>query len=162
MDILSVEIKKPDNVNFILGQSHFIKTVEDIHEAIVNVNPEIKFGLAFCEASMNCLVRWSGNDEEMMELARKNAMAIGAGHSFIIFLKNAFPINVLNSIKNVTEVCGIYCATANRTDVLIVQNGRGRGIVGVIDGSSPKGIEGPEDRKWRVDFLRKIGYKAGP
>jgi adenosine/AMP kinase len=110
---------------------------------------------------MNCLVRWSGNDEEMMELAKKNAHAIGAGHSFIIFLKNAFPINILNSIKMVNEVCRIYCATANPTDVLIVENERGRGIIGVIDGSKPKGIEGPDDQKWRVDFLRKIGYKAG-
>lgn len=161
MEIHGVRVDKPDDINFILGQSHFIKTIEDIHEAIVNINPEIKFGVAFCEASMNCFIRWSGNDDEMVEMAKKNAHAIGAGHSFIIFLKNAFPINILNSIKMVNEVCRIYCATANPTDVLIVENERGRGIIGVIDGSKPKGIEGPEDQEWRVDFLRKIGYKAG-
>ncbi|MFO8050977.1 MAG: adenosine-specific kinase [Thermoplasmatota archaeon] len=161
MEIKSVKIEKPDDLNFILGQSHFIKTVEDLHEAVVNINPDIKFGIAFCEASMSCLVRWSGNDDEMVELARKNAHAIGAGHSFIIFLKNAFPINVLNEIKMVREVCRIYCATANPTDVLVVENDTGRGIIGVIDGSKPKGIEGPADRKWRIDFLRNIGYKAG-
>ncbi|MEA3559354.1 MAG: adenosine-specific kinase [Candidatus Thermoplasmatota archaeon] len=160
MDIESVRVEKPDEINFILGQSHFIKTIEDIHETIVCINPDIKFGVAFCEASMSCLVRWSGNDDEMVELAKKNAYAIGAGHSFIIFLKNAFPINILNSIKMVNEVCRIYCATANLTDVLVVENENGRGIVGVIDGSKPKGIEGPDDQAWRIDFLRKIGYKA--
>ncbi|MFW3145921.1 MAG: adenosine-specific kinase [Thermoplasmatota archaeon] len=162
MEIVSVNVEKPDDVNFILGQSHFIKTVEDIHEAIVNVNPEIRFGLAFCEASMNCYVRWTGNDEEMIELARKNALNIGAGHSFIIFLRNAFPINILNQIKTVNEVCRIFCATANPTEVIVADNGTGRGIMGVIDGSKPKGIEGPADQEWRVDFLRKIGYKFGP
>ena len=159
MDIESLPIEKPDDINFILGQSHFIKTVEDIYEAIVNVNPELKFGLAFCEASMNCLVRFTGNDDEMTELAKTNAKRIGAGHSFIIFMKNGFPINIIPRLKEVPEVCRLFCATANPTDVLIVENDRGRGIVGVIDGSKPKGIEGPEDKEWRRDFLRKIGYK---
>lgn len=162
MEIVSVKVEKPDDVNFILGQSHFIKTVEDIHEAVVNVNPEIRFGMAFCEASMNCLVRWTGNDDGMIELARKNAANIGAGHSFIIFLRNAFPINILNQIKMINEVCRIFCATANPTEVIVADNGEGRGIMGVIDGSRPKGIEGPADQEWRVDFLRKIGYKFGP
>ncbi len=161
MEVLSVKVEKPDEVNFILGQSHFIKTVEDLHEIMVNASPGIKFGVAFCEASGACLVRWSGNDEQMMELARSNAKRIGAGHSFIIFMKEGYPINVLNAVKGCVEVCRVFCATANATDVLIAENERGRGIIGVIDGERPKRIEGPEDQKWRLGFLRKIGYKLG-
>jgi adenosine/AMP kinase len=160
MNLTSVAIEKPESVNFILGQSHFIKTVEDLHEALVNAVPGIKFGLAFCEASSKCLVRWSGTDAAMLELARKNAVAIGAGHSFIIFLADGyFPINVLNAIKNVSEVCHIFCATANPTEVLVAETGLGRGILGVVDGASPKGIEAQADIAWRKGFLRKIGYK---
>lgn len=162
MELTTIKIEKPEEINFILGQSHFIKTVEDIHEALVNSVPGIRFGLAFCEASGMCLVRWSGNDEGMIELARKNAQAIGAGHSFIIFLGEGFyPINVLNAVKNVPEVCGIFCATANATEVMVADNGVGRGIMGIIEGQKPKGIEGKDEIAWRTDFLRKIGYKAG-
>ncbi len=160
MNLFSVKIEKPDEINFILGQSHFIKTVEDIHEALVNTVPGIKFGVAFCEASGKCLVRWSGTDEEMMALARQNANAIGAGHSFIVFLANGFyPVNVLNAIKSVPEVCRVFCATANPVEVLLAETGLGRGILGVVDGSSPLGIEAEEDIAWRKDFLRMIGYK---
>jgi adenosine/AMP kinase len=159
MEIRSVAVEKPEEINFILGQSHFIKTVEDIYEAMVNTNPDLRFGIAFCEASMKCLIRWTGNDDEMTELAKRNAEKIGAGHSFIIFMKNGFPINVLPRIKTVPEVCRIFCATSNPTDILIAENERGRGILGVIDGSKPSGIEGMEDQEWRRDFLRKIGYK---
>jgi adenosine/AMP kinase len=162
MEIKTVKIEKTENVNFILGQSHFIKTVEDVHEALVNAVPGIKFGVAFCEASGKCLVRWSGTDEAMIELAKKNALAIGAGHSFIVFLADGFyPVNVLNAVKNVTEVCRIFCATANPTEVLIAETGQGRGIIGVVDGSAPQGIEGEEDIAWRKNFLRMIGYKIG-
>ena len=160
MDLLNVEIQKPEAINFILGQSHFIKTVEDLHEALVTSVPNIKFGLAFCEASGNCLIRWSGNDDVLIDLAKKNAQAIGAGHSFIIFLgEGFFPINVLNQIKMVPEVCQIFCATANPTSVILMEVDDGRGILGVVDGSRPKGIEGQEDINWRKDFLRMIGYK---
>ena len=160
MEIQTVRIDKPDPINFILGQSHFIKTVEDIHEALVTAVPGIKFGLAFCEASGKCLVRSSGTDESMLEMARKNALAIGAGHSFIIFLNDGFfPVNILNVVKSVPEVAHIFCATANPTEVLIAQTEQGRGILGVIDGESPRGIEGEQDIIWRKDFLRKIGYK---
>ncbi len=160
MDIKTVRIEKPETVNFVLGQSHFIKTVEDIHEALVGAVPGIKFGLAFCEASGKCLVRWSGTDEAMLELARRNALAIGAGHSFILFLAEGFyPVNILNAIKNVPEVARIYCATANPTDVLVGQTDLGRGILGVVDGESPRGIEQSEDIAWRKDLLRKFGYK---
>jgi adenosine/AMP kinase len=162
MDLIKVAIQKPEDVNFILGQSHFIKTVEDVHEAMVNAVPGIKFGVAFCEASGKCLVRWSGTDEAMVELAKKNALAIGAGHSFIIFLGDGFyPINVLKAIQNTPEVCHIFCATANPTEVLVAETGLGRGILGVVDGSSPKGIENEEDIAWRKSFLRNIGYKIG-
>jgi hypothetical protein len=161
MNLTNVKIEKPEAVNFILGQSHFIKTVEDIHEALVNAVPGIKFGLAFSEASGKCLVRWSGTDAAMVDLAKKNAIAIGAGHSFIIFLADGyFPVNVLNAVKQVTEVCHIFCATANPTEVLVAETELGRGILGVVDGASPKGIEEQEDIAWRKDFLRKIGYKA--
>ncbi len=160
MEILSVRIRKPEDVNFVLGQSHFIKTVEDVHEALVNAVPSIKFGVAFCEASGKCLVRWSGTDQEMITLATTNAEAIGAGHSFIVFLAPGYyPVNVLNAIKAVPEVARVFCATANPAEVLIVQTELGRGIVGVIDGSSPKGIEQADDIAWRKDLLRKIGYK---
>ncbi|MCE5207774.1 MAG: adenosine-specific kinase [Chloroflexi bacterium] len=160
MDIQIVKIEKPEAINFILGQSHFIKTVEDIHEALVAAVPGIKFGLAFCEASGKCLIRWSGTDEKMIELAQKNALAIGAGHSFILFLgEGFFPINVLNTLKNIPEICGFFCATANSASVLLADDGEGRGILGVIDGSRPQGIEGDEDIAWRKEFLRMIGYK---
>jgi uncharacterized protein len=155
-----VQIEKPEAVNFILGQTHFIKSVEDIHEALVSAVPGIKFGLAFCEASGKCLVRWSGTEPAMLDLARKNALAIGAGHSFIVFLAEGFyPVNVLNTLKSVPEVCRIFCATANPTQVVIAETAQGRGIAGVIDGSAPKGVEGEADIAWRKDFLRKIGYK---
>lgn len=160
MEIQIVKIEKPESVNFILGQSHFIKTVEDIHEALVAAVPGIKFGLAFCESSGKCLIRTSGNDDSMLELATKNAQAIGAGHSFILFLAEGFfPVNVLNTIKAVPEVVRVFCATANPTEVLVAQTDQGRGILGVVDGYSPKGVEGTEDKNWRRDLLRKIGYK---
>lgn len=159
---LSIEkIEKPVSINFILGQTHFIKSVEDIHEALVSTVPGIKFGLAFCEASGKCLVRWSGTDEEMIKLAQQNAMKISAGHSFIIFLADGFfPINVLNALKMIPEVCQIFCATANPTEVIVVETEQGRGILGVIDGQKPLGIEGEEDITWRKEFLRQIGYKS--
>jgi adenosine/AMP kinase len=160
MELITVRIEKPEATNFILGQTHFIKSVEDIHEALVGAVPGIMFGLAFCEASGKCLVRWSGTDEAMLELARKNAAAIAAGHSFILFLGDDFyPINVLNTLKMVPEVCRIFCATANPTEVIIAQTEQGRGILGVVDGAPPKGIEGEEDIAWRKGFLRQIGYK---
>jgi uncharacterized protein len=141
MDIKIVKIEKPEEMNFILGQSHFIKTVEDIHEIIVQTAPFMKFGLAFCEASGPCLVRYSGNDESLIELAKKNAYNISAGHSFIVFMENGFPINILNGIKNLTVVCRIFCATANPTQIIIAESEGGRGILGVIDGEKSKGIE---------------------
>ena len=160
MQLTTVKIEKPETVNFILGQSHFIKTVEDLHEALVASVPGIKFGLAFSEASGKCLIRGTGNDEAMIALAQKNAQALGAGHSFILFLADGFfPINVLNAVKMVPEVCRVFCATANPTEVVVAETEQGRGIVGVIDGSSPKGIEGDEDIAWRKNFLRQIGYK---
>jgi adenosine/AMP kinase len=159
MDIKTVRIDKPADINFILGQSHFIKTVEDLHEAAVSSAPGIKFGIAFCEASGDCLVRWSGNDEAMTELAKKNASAIGAGHTFIIFMKDAFPINILGAVRNVPEVCTIFCATANPVEVVIAENEQGRGIMGVIDGEKPKGVEDDEGKAWRHGILRKFGYK---
>ena len=160
MEIQNVKIEKPEAINFILGQSHFIKTVEDIHEALINSVPGIKFGLAFCEASGDCLIRWTGTDEDMIDLARKNARAIGAGHSFILFLGDGFyPINVLNAVKNVPEVARVFCATANPTEVLVAETEQGRGILGVVDGFPPKGIEDEKGIAWRKDFLRMIGYK---
>ena len=159
MELKTVKVEKPAEVNFILGQSHFIKTVEDLHEAAIAGAPGIKFGVAFCEASGDCLIRFSGNDEEMIDLARSNAAAIGAGHSFIMFMKNAFPINILNAIKQVPEVCRIICATANPTEVIVAESKQGRGICGVIDGSKPKGVEDDEGKQWRHDILRKFGYK---
>jgi len=159
MDIITVRIDKPEDMNFILGQAHFIKTVEDIHEAIVNTAPQMKFGIAFCESSGLALVRYSGNNDSLIELAKRNALNIAAGHSFIIFMENGFPVNILNTIKTVPEVCRIFCATANAVEVVIAETGEGRGILGVIDGVRPKGVEGEADIKWRKDFLRKIGYK---
>lgn len=160
MQLLTISIEKPTSTNFILGQTHFIKSVEDIHEAMVTAVPGIKFGLAFCEASGECLVRWSGTDPDMIDLAQKNALAISAGHSFIIFLAPGFyPINVLNAIKMVPEVCCIFCATANPTEVLLAKTDQGRGILGVVDGQKPRGVEVEDDIRWRKDFMRQIGYK---
>ncbi len=159
MELKTVPIEKPADINFILGQSHFIKTVEDIHEALVTAVPKIKFGLAFCESSGPALVRWSGTDPEMIELAKKNALTLSAGHSFIIFLRDCYPINVLNVVKNVPEVCTIYCATANPVEVVIAETAQGRGILGVIDGVKTKGVEGEQEIHERKEFLRKIGYK---
>lgn len=156
-----VGIEKPDEVNVILGHSHFIKTAEDLYEAVVGSVPGALFGLAFSEASGDCLIRIEGNDEGLKELARTNALRIGAGHSFILFLRNCYPINVLNTIKDVQEVCTIYCATANPVEVIIAETRLGRGILGVIDGSSPAGVEGPVDVQNRIDLLRKFGYKRG-
>jgi uncharacterized protein len=160
MELINIRIDKPEPVNFILGQSHFIKTVEDLHEIMVSTVPGIKFGLAFCEASGKCLVRWSGTDPAMIELARKNALAISAGHSFIVFLAEGFyPINVLNGIKMAPEVCHIFCATANPAEVIVAETPLGRAILGVVDGYKPDGVEGDEDIAWRKGFLRMIGYK---
>lgn len=160
MELITVKIDKPDDVNFILGQSHFIKTVEDIHEAMVQAVPGIKFGVAFCESSGEMLVRWSGTDEAMIALAQRNALALSAGHSFILFLAPGFfPVSILNAIKQVPEVCRIYCATANPAEVVIAETDQGRGIMGVIDGGKSKGIEDAAGIAWRKDFLRKIGYK---
>jgi len=160
MQLTTVKIEKPEAINFILGQTHFIKSVEDLHEALVAAVPGIKFGLAFCEASGKCLVRWSGTDPAMIELARRNAKNIAAGHSFVIFLGEGFyPINVLNTVKAVPEVCRVFCATANPTEVVLAETEQGRGIVGVVDGFSPKGVEGEQDIAWRKGLLRQIGYK---
>ena len=159
MDTKIVKIKRPDDTNIILGHSHFIKTAEDLYEAMVNSVPNIKFGLAFCEASGLCLIRSEGNDEELKKLAQENMQNIGAGHSFIIIIREAFPINLLGRIKDVPEVCSIYCATANPVEVIVAETGGRRGIMGVIDGSSPKGVESDKDVKTRKEFLRKIGYK---
>jgi len=160
MQLITVKIEKPEDINFIFGQTHFIKSVEDIHESLVSAVPGIKFGVAFCEASGKCLVRWSGTDPEMIELARKNAEAISAGHSFIVFLGSGFyPVNVLNSIKMVPEVCRIFCATANPSEVILAETEQGRGVLGVVDGSSTKGVEDEAEIDWRKGLLRKIGYK---
>jgi len=159
MDIMVQRIEKPEDMNFILGHSHFIKTVEDLHEAIVQTAPAMKFGIAFCEASQQALVRWSGNDAELIKLATSNARNIAAGHSFIIMLKNGFPINILNTIKNVPEVTRIFCATANPTEVIIAETEQGRAILGVVDGMKPSGIETEDDIVARKSFLRDIGYK---
>ena len=160
MQLSTVRIEKSETANFILGQTHFIKTVEDIHEALVGAVPGIKFGLAFCEASGKCLVRWTGTDAGMVEIAKKNAQALGAGHSFILFLAEGYyPVNVLNAVKMVPEVCRIFCATANPTQVIIAETEQGRGILGVVDGYSPKGVEDEEEITWRKNLLRQIGYK---
>jgi len=159
LELKKIKIDKPEDLNFILGQSHFIKTVEDLYEALVSTVPGIKFGLAFAEASGACKIRSEGNDPDLVALAVKNMLLLGCGHSFIIFLKQAYPVNVLNAIKNVPEVCNIYCATANSTEVIVAQSETGRGILGVIDGLLPKGTEEAADVSWRKNLLRKIGYK---
>jgi adenosine/AMP kinase len=159
MELKSIRIEIPENANVIIGQTHFIKSAEDLYEAIVGTVPQAKFGLAFCEASGPCLVRVDGNDDRLKKLAAEDAMKIGAGHSFIVYLENAYPINVLNRIKDIQEVCSIFCATANPVDVVVAENDRGRGILGVIDGDRPKGIESSKDAEDRRAFLRKIGYK---
>jgi len=159
VDLQLVTIEKPDDVNIILGQSHFIKTVEDLHEVMVGTVPGIAFGLAFCESSGPCLVRYSGNDDALIGLAQKNALSLAAGHVFIVLLRNAFPVNVLNAVKRVPEVCTVFCASANPVQVVVAQTGQGRGVLGVIDGSSPKGVESEQDRQQRHQFLRTIGYK---
>jgi uncharacterized protein len=159
VNLVVVPIEKPEAVNLILGQAHFIKTVEDLHEALVTAVPGAAFGLAFCESSGPCLVRWSGTDEEMIELARRNALAIGAGHSFLVLLKNCYPINVLPAIRALAEVCGVYCATANPVEVIVGETPAGRAILGVVDGARPKGIEGQREITERKGLLRKLGYK---
>ncbi len=159
MEIKIYKLEIPEGVNVILGQTHFIKTAEDLYEIMVSSVPQIKFGLAFCEASGPCLVRSEGNDEELKRIAEESTFEIGAGHSFIIYIKDAFPINVLNAIKNCPEICNIFCATANPVEVIIAETELGRGVLGVIDGFKPKGIEKEEDKKHRKEFLRKIGYK---
>lgn len=159
MELKLVEIEKPAEVNLILGQSHFIKTVEDLHETIVTQVPGAKFGLAFCESSGPALVRWSGTDEELTELARKNALALSAGHVFIILMRDFYPINVLNAVKMVPEVCRVFCATANPVQVVLAETDQGRGVLGVIDGVKTKGVESDAEIAQRKSFLREIGYK---
>ncbi|MCI0513767.1 adenosine-specific kinase [candidate division KSB1 bacterium] len=161
MELKLVTIENPDGFNLILGMSHFIKTVEDLHEALVTAVPNIQFGLAFCESSGPRLVRVSGTNRELMDQAQKNALNIGAGHAFIVFLKNAYPINVLRTIQQTPEVCTIFCATANPVQVVVVETEQGRGILGVVDGQSPRGVETETDQVDRKAFLRKIGYKLG-
>ena len=159
MELKTVRIDKPDELNFILGQSHFIKTVEDLYEVLAGSSPHLKFGLAFCEASGPCLVRKAGNDPRLLDLAVRNALAVGAGHSFIVFLDQGFPVNVLNQIKQVPEVCRIFCATANPAEIVIGQTGQGRAILGVVDGQSPLGVESAQDEQDRKAMLRRFGYK---
>jgi uncharacterized protein len=160
MEVQLIAIHKPEEINLILGQAHFIKTVEDVHECLVQTVPGIQFGLAFCEASGPRLVRHSGTDGEMTELAKENAMAIGAGHAFIVFLKNAFPINVLPVLRTVPAICRIFCATSNAVQVIVAETDLGRSILGVVDGQSPLGIEDENAVRLRKTFLRKIGYKT--
>ena len=159
MELLVVDIDKPEDLNVIVGQSHFVKTVEDLHEALVGSSPYLRFGLAFCEASGKCLVRRSGNDPELEALAARNALALGAGHCFVVFVREGYPVNVLNQIKNVSEVCSIYSATANPLQVIVAETEHGRGILGVVDGSPPVAIETDEDVAERKSLLRAIGYK---
>lgn len=159
MELKTVKIEQPEDCQIILGQTHFIKSVEDLYEAMVNTMPNIKFGVGFCESSGKCLVRISGTDDELKEAVAKNMLKLGCGHSFIIFLRNAFPINVLNAVKMVPEVCTIYAATANPLEIIVVETEQGRGILGVVDGFVPKGIEDEREENWRKDLLRKLGYK---
>ena len=159
MELSVVAIDKPEDTNVIVGQSHFIKTVEDLHETLAGSSPHLRFGIAFCEASGPRLVRRSGNDPELVDLAVRNARAIGAGHSFIVFLRDGFPVNVLNAVKSVSEVCRVFCATANTTEVLVAETEQGRGIVGVVDGGPPLGVETDDDERDRKDLLRRFGYK---
>ena len=159
MELETVPIEKPADVNLILGQSHFIKTVDDVYEALASSSPHLRFGLAFCESSGPCLVRRAGNDDELVALAVQNALAVGAGHSLVVFLRDGFPVNVLNALKQVPEVCRIYCATANPVEVVVAKTEQGRAILGVVDGSSPKGVETAEDVFERKALLRRLGYK---
>ena len=159
MELATVPIENPDELNLIIGQSHFIKTVEDLHETLAGSSPTLKFGLAFCESSGPRLVRRSGNDDSLVELAVRNALAVGAGHAFIVFLREGFPVNVLNAVKQVPEVCSIYCATANPVEVVVAETERGRAILGVVDGSSPLGVESEHDVAERKELLRRFGYK---
>jgi adenosine/AMP kinase len=159
VELSAYPIEKPDGLNVIVGQAHFVKTIEDLHEALIGASPQLRFGIAFCEASGPCLIRRSGNEEELIDLAGRNAEGIGAGHSFIIFLREGFPLNVLNAIKTVSEVCTVFCATANPVEILVAQTEFGRGIIGVIDGLPPAGIETAADEMDRKDLLRRIGYK---
>lgn len=159
MKLDTVPIEKPDDLNFILGQAHFIKTIEDLHEAIVQTAPQMKFGVGFCESSGQALVRWTGNDDELVELAKKNALALSCGHCFIIFLKGGFPINILNTIKAVPEVCQVFCATANPVEVIVAETATGRGILGVVDGLKSSGVETGADIAARRQLLRRFGYK---
>jgi adenosine/AMP kinase len=159
VELSAVQIEKPDDVNVIVGQSHFIKSVEDLHEVLVGSSPHLQFGIAFCEASGPCLVRRSGNAEDLVDLATRNALAIAAGHTFVVLLRNGFPVNVLNQVKQVPEVCTVFCATANAAEVLVAETTRGRGVVGVVDGSVPAGVESPSDEVDRKALLRRIGYK---
>jgi hypothetical protein len=159
MDLEMVTVDNPENLNLIFGQSHFIKTIEDLYEALIQCSMSIKFGVAFCEASGDRLVRWDGNDNSLIELAKNNAVKIGCGHTFIVFMKDAFPVNCLNAIKNVPEVARIFCATANPLQVIVAKSSQGRGVMGVIDGQSPLGVEDQEKQQERKTFLRKIGYK---
>jgi adenosine/AMP kinase len=161
MEQKTVKIVKDEDINIIIGQSHFIKTVEDIYEAIITSSPSIKFGIAFCEASGDRLIRADGNDQVLIDLAVENTRNIAAGHSFFVAMKDGFPINILNAIKNVREVCSVFCATANDVEVVIAESESGRGVLGVIDGRPPLGVEDEEKKAWRVEFLRKIGYKRG-
>jgi len=159
LDLETVRLEIPSDSNIIVGQTHFIKTVEDMYEAVVNTVPQGKFGLAFNEASGPCLTRADGNDDELRQAAIRNAQAIGAGHIFVLILRNAYPINLLNAVQNIPEVCSIFCASANPVEVIVAKTDQGRGVMGVVDGSPPKGIEGPADVTTRKEFLRKIGYK---
>jgi adenosine/AMP kinase len=159
MELKNIRLSIPENANIIVGQSHFIKTVEDLYEVITTGCPHAKFGVAFCEASGPCLIRADGNDEKLKKTAVENAVSVGAGHTFVILLRDAFPINVLNAVKNCPEVCSIYCATANPLEVIMAETGQGRGVLGVVDGFSPKGVETETDSRTRREFLRKIGYK---
>ncbi len=161
MELKTVKVIKTEEVNVLIGQSHFIKTVEDIYEAVVNSSPSIKFGIAFCEASGDRLIRFDGNDQVLMDLAVENARNIAAGHTFFLAMTDGFPINILNAIKNVREVCSVFCATANDVEVIIAESESGRGVLGVIDGKAPLGVETEEKKRWRLDLLRKIGYKRG-
>ena len=160
MELDTIRIEKPDDVNVILGQSHFIKTVDDVYDALAGSAPGLRFGLAFCESSGPCLVRRAGNDDELVTLAVSNALAVGAGHSLVVFLREGFPVNVLNALKQVPEICRIYCATANPAEVVVAETEQGRAILGVVDGSSPKGVETAEDVVERKELLRRLGYKA--
>jgi adenosine/AMP kinase len=158
-EIKTVRMEFPADANIIVGQSHFIKTVEDLYEAVCTTAPQAKFGLAFNESSGACLTRADGNEVGLRDIAIRNTQALGCGHTFVLVIQNAYPINVLNAIRNVPEVCTIFCATANAVEIVVAQSEQGRGVLGVIDGSSPKGVEGPADIAWRHDLLRKIGYK---